>query len=737
MNHPYRVERRGARLRQGRVQWALSTMLAVLFASPLALSSTTEPRPMEIDDLYKLKRVDTPSLSPDGNQVAFLVSVPRERLDAPEQELWLLEVKTRKQTRIANGQRIYRLDWSPDNRTLSYFSLDAEGQQFHLYDLPSRTGRVMSVTGGEGGIDPQDIFACHWGASSAQLACILRPGSRDKMEDAGARQPAKVLIMGVSPELNMMRASYLHQDYYLALVDVASGRSRPITRPPVRPSLSATSVDWSPDGKSLVFIGYDKPFNQTYDFMRAANVFSANLETGVVKNLGGSAGADDYPFWSKDAQDVYFYGDESRDVYAGGGKAVRRLDVATGETTTLVDGSIGNPQTAPRRDKLLFTRRSQANVQLYSLSAKSGRVTRLTPVHATVVGYSVAKNSDTVAVILSSAHELPEVHIGSIATGKFRKVTDLYSQERASFMFAQVEQVSWPSRDRRFMIDGFLLKPHDFDPSKKYPLLVNIHGGPAGFVGTFHDVRVSPGYHSQMEYFANRGYLVLMPNYRGGAYNDAPGFSEGLQGKPTVSFELDIDSGVDYLLGRGFVDEKRMALLGASYGGYLAAWGASRTDRYKAVSINDSPFDMTSFYGQGYPDFIDFMRYFLGGNPRELREKYRAESPVWHVDRIRTPMLLRAGNDDGKRRPYLFHSQSLEFFAALRDEGVPVELIVHPFEGHAVMDVEASKDYLIRNADWLDFWLKGVEDLAPEKAEQYRRWRDMRAHFATLTRAGE
>lgn len=303
-------------------------------------------------------------------------------------------------------------------------------------------------------------------------------------------------------------------------------------------------------------------------------------------------------------------------------------------------------------------------------------------------------------------------------------------QRSVPISFAPVEQVSWPSRDGRFIIDGFLLKPHDFDPSRKYPLLVNIHGGPSvDFIGTFHDIRLSSAFHSQMEFFANRGYLVLMPNHRGGVSNDAPGFAEGLKEQQVVSFELDIESGVDYLLARGFVDESRMALLGASYGGYLAAWGVTRTHRYRAASVNDSMFDLVSFYGQGYPEFVDYMRYYMGGNPREVPQKYRDESPTWNVDRIRTPILLRAGNTDGKHRPYLFHSQSLEFYAALRDEGVPAELVVHPFEGHAVLDVETSKDYLLRNADWLDFWLNGVEDPAPSKVSQYRRWREMRDGF--------
>lgn len=723
------IDRFGVRFRLGFARSIRCVVFGALCALFIGETSSAALRPMSIDDLYKFKSVSALALSPDGSQVAFLVSVPRDRLDVQEQELWMLDIATRMQSRIATGRSIYTLGWSPDNRTLSYFRLEDEGQQLHLYDLKSRTGRVMSASGEKGGREPLEIFSCQWGPSSEQLACIVRPRSQETVA-TGASQAAKVLIMGVSPELSMMRGRYLHQDYFLALVDVATGHSRPITRPPVRPSLTATSMDWSSDGKSLVFIGYDKPLNQTHDFLREASVFSADIDSGVLKNLGGSAGADSEPLWSARESGVYFYGNESRDVYVRGGGAIRRLDASSGEMTVVLEGRVAGLQADKSRSHLIFTRRTHANEQLYRLSTRSGRLTRLSPLQATVVDFSVAKNNDSVAMILSSPSEPPEIHVGSIASGKFRKVTDLYADERSKFVFSQAEQLSWPSRDGRFMIDGFLLKPHDFDPSKKYPLLVNLHGGPSGFVGTFHDVRLSAGHHSQMEFFANNGYVVLMPNYRGGDFNDAPGFSEGLRGKPTVSFDLDIEAGVDHLLKRGFVDGKRMALLGASYGGYLAAQGASRTDRYRAISINDSPFDMTSFYGQGYPEFVDFSNYYLGGSPRQFPETYRSESPISHVNRIRTPILLRAGNYDGKHRPYLFHSQSLEFYAALRDEGIPVELIVHPFEGHGVADVETSKDYLIRNAEWLGFWLSGTEDPAPEKLDQYERWRSMREQFA-------
>lgn len=406
-------------------------MIAAMFS---ALLCNAAPRPMSIDDLYEIKNVTALALSPDGKQLAYLSEIPRGRLDSLHQELWLMDIQSWTTTRVSAGKAIYNVQWSPDGATLSYFSLREDEQQMHLYELSSSEERSLLATSVNQANGLLEVFMCHWAPSGRELACIVRPKSRyDAVEGHPSRTP-KSLTMGDSQELSMKRARFLREDYFLAIVDASTGRSRQITHGAIKPSLNSHSVDWAPDGKSLLFIGYDKPLLDVYDSIRESDVFSANLETGELRNLGGTAGADSQPFWSANGREVFFYGNGSRDVYASGQTGIRRLDVLSGKTTTLFSGRVTDLRLLGSRDQLLGKRRSHGNEQLFTISTTSGQVRQLTPTDMTVIDYSVAKDGSTVAMILSSASKLPEIYLGAVRGGSFRQISDLYAEERANFV---------------------------------------------------------------------------------------------------------------------------------------------------------------------------------------------------------------------------------------------------------------------------------------------------------------
>jgi dipeptidyl aminopeptidase/acylaminoacyl peptidase len=689
---------------------------------------------MNLDDMAVFRNVTQATISPDGRQVAYVMTLPGSdgNKGILTTQLWLLDVASSKSRRLTAASNAGNLAWSPDSRSLAYIGSREDRPQVWINAVSSDSERALDPREpGTNSSRKQTAYAFAWSPSGDRIACVA---GHAEAPPAGAPAPTpKVLIMGVSPELSMN--SHIDPDAFLEIVDVASGSARRISRPPVVAGSYYQSVVWSQDGRKVLFAGRDRDMGpEDSDDMVQRDVFVADVSAGTAENLGGTKGFDAYPVWAPGNDAVLFLGTDSTTSYAYS-SALRRLDLKTRRVITMVDG-IDAPgrlslKVLPKRNELLVTRLELANQRLYRISLASGKAELVNPPGMNVVDFSVAADQETVALVLSSANEPPEIYLGSLSGGKFRKATDLFHDERERFAFASVEQIRWPSKDGRFQIDGFLMKPHDFDPARRYPLIVNIHGGPAGdYRNDFESLRFWVGYHSQMEYYAAHGYLILLPNHRGGVSNVAgPAFGDALRGHHTDSFELDIEPGVDFLLRRGYVDENRMALIGASYGGYETAWGITQTNRYKAASVNDSMFNMVSFYGVSFPIYRNYAHFYMGGSPLQEMQKYIDESPLFHADRIETPVLIRCGNTDGTLLPYLFHEESLQLYAALSERGVPVELIVHPFEGHGIFDLETAKDYAVRNLDWFNFWLSGTEDPDPAKAEEYRRWKALRARW--------
>lgn len=714
-------------------------LLSCGVAAMVSSAAVATPKPVTLDDIFTIKEVTQVAIRPDGRQAAFVTSQPGNNgsIRFNHTSIWLVDTATGRTRSLGEVKGAINLSWSPDGRTLAYISIGGtDGWQLHLRDMARGTDRTLTLSGPV--VKPSDRHSVRyfsWSPDGKRIACVC---ASPVPKEAETEPLPKVLVMGESSQLHPT-AALVNIDAYLGLIDIASGQVERVTAPEIKPSTYLAQFSWSSDGSRLLFPGEGAakvtgrdPWSSTA-YSSSRDIYMADLRGRTVRRIGGAADIDFSPVWTLNGE-VAFVGNDSTHAYVRN-SALRRIE-AGGRMSVVLDGvDTREPMRVLKTDTLLFTQSLRANNGLYALplSGPASKEPRLvTPQDKYVVDYSVAADDDTVAAILSDANNPPEIYVGSVRSGKFRKITDLYAEERAKFAFGHIEKVQWRSRDGRFMIDGFLLKPPGFDASKKYPLLVNIHGGPAAdYLNNFADLRFNSGKHSQMEYFASNGYVVLMPNHRGGSTYGRE-FREALRhGRHHDSYDLDIDPGVDHVLSLGFIDKERIGLVGASYGGYAAAWAVTQTNRYKAVSINDSMFNLLSSYGVSYPMYIDYYNYYLGGSPMQKLEDYIAASPLFRARHISTPVMLRVGNTDSALRPYKFYAQSLELYAALRDHRVPVELLVHPYEGHGIADAEVSRDYLVRNLAWLDFWLLGRERPDADLTGQYARWRKQRETWLT------
>ncbi|HET7552525.1 MAG TPA: prolyl oligopeptidase family serine peptidase [Gemmatimonadaceae bacterium] len=355
---------------------------------------------------------------------------------------------------------------------------------------------------------------------------------------------------------------------------------------------------------------------------------------------------------------------------------------------------------------VLIARYRRATAQLFAVDIVDGEWKPLTPDTLSVSRYAISADGKVLLAVLENVNQPQRIFRVDRATGALTLTVD--HMEQAPLMpRGHVSQVEWRSRDERFVVHGFLVTPPRYDSTRRYPLIVLVHGGPGHlFTNDYARINFSP-WHIPAQLLASAGYMVLMPNPRGDpSYGEQ--FQQALHADWGPGPFGDIDAGVDALIARGLVDSSRVGIAGASYGGYLTAFAITCTRRYKAASIDDGPVDLTSEYGQNYATRSAWAKATFDGTPWTRPDIYRFQSPITYISSVRTPVIMRYGGrsstDDDIRQSYML-AQGFELYAGLRDAGVPVEFILHPDQGHGITDRELYRDWVRRNIVWFDRWI--------------------------------
>jgi dipeptidyl aminopeptidase/acylaminoacyl peptidase len=314
--------------------------------------------------------------------------------------------------------------------------------------------------------------------------------------------------------------------------------------------------------------------------------------------------------------------------------------------------------------------------------------------------FSFTADFKQVAFVGAGANDYPEVYVSTVKPFQPKRLTAM-SDQLKGFRLATREVIQWKSTDGT-PIEGVLIKPAGFDPSKKYPLLVVIHGGPTGV-----DTPVIRGdRYYPIEIFAARGAIILRPNYRGSA-----GYGETFRSLNVRNLGVgdywDVISGVDHLIEQGVVDRDRVGAMGWSQGGYISAFITCSSDRFKAVSVGAGISDWMTYYVN--TDIHPFTRQYLKATPWSDPEIYRKTSPISYVNKAKTPTLIQHGELD-KRVPI---PNAYELRQALEDRGVPVKMIVYKGFGHGIDKPKQQRAVMEHNNEWFSRWIWG-EKLAEE-----------------------
>jgi dipeptidyl aminopeptidase/acylaminoacyl peptidase len=398
---------------------------------------------------------------------------------------------------------------------------------------------------------------------------------------------------------------------------------------------------WSPDGKQIAFIGglmSDQGFN-------GGDIFVVSSQGGEPRNVTPARKASPSGLVWQGANELVFT------EAVEGGSAISTIDVASGETERLWKGSEG--------------------------------------IHhaGNFPNFSVAKDGRTSAVVRSLWEQPPEVWAGPV--GNWQQLTHVNASQQPHW--GKAESVIWNSDG--FRAQGWLVYPENFDPGKRYPMVVEIHGGPAG-------VRTAswPTARFDMSVMAGLGYFVFFPNPRG-SYGEGEAFTRANVKDFGHGDLRDVLAGVDTVIKKVPIDENRIGLTGWSYGGFMTMWAVTQTNRFRAAVAGAGIANWKSYYGENSID--EWMIPYFGASVYDDPAVYAKSSAIDFIKQVKTPTLVVVGERDGECPA----PQSFEFWHALKTLGVPTQLVVYAGEGHAFHDAKDRLDVLRRTLAWFDQYL--------------------------------
>ncbi|HJT18393.1 MAG TPA: S9 family peptidase [Thermoanaerobaculia bacterium] len=651
-----------------------------------ALFAATTPT---IDQLLSLKSVSRARISPDGRAVVYEVTDTDWNDNAYVSQLWLADVQSGRRIQLTRGKKSAEsAEWSPDGKWIAFLterempSIDKKDKKEEAKP-DARQIWILSPSGGEAWPVTKhgakiDSFA--WSRDGKRIAFSAPVPESKAHKDRKEKYSDFVVFEGD------------YDQNQLWVVDVKDGVTAEATQVTSDPKRDVTGFDWSPDGNAIAFSAAADPFLADRG---TSDIYLVDLAHGnAVRPLVTSKGPDGNPHFSPDGRSVAFTTALDQPYFFYQNNHVATVDVASGKIDDLssaFDEDASLVDWGP--EGIYFTALQKTNSDLFRLDPKTRAIVRLTPADAFVSGVSISPDFKSMAWTAASPTAMTEVFTGTFASP--RKLTDMNAQ-LSPFTLGTVEMVSWTSKDGT-PIEGVLHKPANYDASKKYPLLVVIHGGPTGISRPL----MNPGNrYYPIELFLARGALVLEPNYRGSA-----GYGEKFRSLNVRNLGVgdmwDVMSGVDSLIAKGIVDPTRLGSMGWSQGGYISAFLTTNTDRFKAISVGAGISDWTTYYVN--TDITPFTRQYLHATPWDDPEIYAKTSPITNIRHAKTPTLIQHGDADKRVPP----PNSMELYRGLRDEGVPAKLIFYNGFGHPITKPKSNRAVLQHNLDWFDYYIFG------------------------------
>ena len=668
---------------QGHKLWRTLGGSALMFYGLLIMGQTQTPQKSSVDrlmdSLFKVRTFKEVAISPQGSHVAWV-----EELQGKNHELsnhtaiYLSALRSPISSRrvTAGDEKTphseHDLAWSPDGSQLAFLSDRAQEGQLQLFIVSVNGGAARQLTQVKGLLaDPK------WSPDGKSVAVLY---TENLPRSAGPLE-AKPPVSGVIEDQIY--------EQRIATVELTTGRFRPVSPA----DLYVYEYDWSPDGKTFVVSAAHGDGDNNWWI---AEIYTISASAGGAKSIFKPSLQVAVPRWSPDGKSIAFIGGLMSDQGVTGGD-IFVIPTDGGEPINLtpeMKGSASWLHWLASSNQILFEESIDGETGISRVDVATHQITTLWRGPGTMSAYdwsiseSVARDGKTSALIRSSLEHPPEVWAGEM--GAWKQIT--HANDSLHPMWGEAKNLHWTSDG--MIVQGWLIYPHPYDPGRKYPLVVYVHGGPSSmhrlaWPDTFFDF--TP--------LSNEGYFVLFPNPRG-SYGSGEAFTRANIKDFGYGDFRDILAGADEVATSFPVDRQRIGIGGWSYGGYMTMWGVTQTDRFHAAVAGAGIMNWQSYYGENGID--QWMIPFFGASVYDNPPVYGRSSPITFVKNIKTPTLVLVGDSDVECPT----PQSFEFWHALKTLGVKTQLVVYKNEGHWIQNPGHRLDIMKRTIAWFNDNLK-------------------------------
>jgi len=658
----------------------LTLLIVFVLAVPVA---GQERQAMTTDDGLDMVQVRGAMISPDGSWVLFSKSELNWEENERETTWWRVSAEGGEPYRYIGDDGGGNFQFSPDGSRLAFTrSVDDESQ---LFLLPTTGGEAVQLSEHE-----TSIGSYAWSEDGSKIIFVATEPRTEEEEEA---REAGYDAIFVDEGPNGQQSGNWNN---LWLIEVESGAERRLTDTDHR--IGSFSV--APNGDRILFTSrIENRRNQ----QNLSEIQLLEVEVGTIRRLTDNSAPEGRLSWAPDGRS-FAYTARTDGEWELLLDKIWVMDPDGGDRRIVsgaFDGNIGNFVWAPDASAILFSGLHSTNNNLYRINLGSDSVEQITSSVGSLAPSSFSRDRVKMAYVFQDFDTPADIWVGSTDGTGAVQLTDVNPTITDELVLGQGEVIRWESTDGT-EIEGILMLPAEYQ-SGMLPLLLHIHGGPAGVFRN--------SFSASNHVWAGLGYAQLFPNVRGSSGYDDDLLRGNLHDIGSGDYE-DLMTGVDELISRGIADPDKLGLRGWSYGGILGGWTITQTDRFKGASVGAMVSDWTSEYGPGFNH--DVRLWYIGGTPWDNTDEWRERSALTHVANVTTPTLVLHGiNDRTDTEP-----QSMMFFQALKDQGKITRYIRFPREPHGFQEPRHQRTRDVEEIRWIQKYVRNIEWTPWERPEK-------------------
>lgn len=636
--------------------------------------------------MLKVRRVGSVRPSPDGKRVAYTATSAVTTAEKSEYltHIYVADSDGSNSLQLTRGEKSATdPQWSPDGKSLAFTS--TRNGKSNLYVIRVDGGEAEQLTDVKSGVTQ---FA--WSPQGKHIALTMAdPTSEEEEKAKEGKSDARwfeedpkfnrLYLMSVENDSNAKREprKLTHGDYHVA----SPGRD------------AAAGFDWSPDGKSIVFAHQRSPRANDWS---SCDVSVVDVAKGEVEPVAKTDAAEMRPLYSPDGKWIAMAVSDNPPTWAWAVK-IQIVPSNGGQPRVLGETFDSRPSLIGWSDdgeRIYYSEFRGTGDRIYAMHVQSAEATDVSSGDDSLTAVELSRDRVTLGFVRERPDQPPEAFVGRVDKFEPRQVSRI-NAELPKLPLGKVEVVRWKSTDG-MEIEGLLTYPVDSKSGQRVPLVLNVHGGPSS---VFSKRFLASAGTYPLAALAARGFAILQPNPRGSSGYGRKFRYANYQDWGGGDYR-DLMAGVDHVIQMGVADPDRLGVMGWSYGGYMTSWTITQTHRFKAASVGAGVTNLFSFTGTA--DIPGFLPDYLGSQPWENLDLYRSRSAVANAKGVTTPTLIQHGESDA-RVPI---SQGYEFYNALKQQGVPVRMLVLPRQPHGPNEPKMMLKIMETNLDWFEKHLK-------------------------------